>query len=88
MWKTYLISYDVAENGDYNKLFEAIKAYKTWAHITESLWAIQTSQNSVEIRDNLVKYLPEGSRLFIILSGLESAWINVICSNEWLKNNL
>jgi hypothetical protein len=86
--KTYLISYDMASGGDYESLFNAIKKYSAWAHITESLWAIKTDKSAVDIRDEISKYFPNGSRYFVIASGTESAWNGVICSNEWLKNNL
>lgn len=85
--RTYIISYDL-HNGNYDELFEAIKSYGAWAHITESTWAIITSKKAVEIRDHLEEYLPQGSRLFVIKSGAIAAWKNVICSNEWLKKNL
>jgi hypothetical protein len=87
---TYLISYDKAENIDYNYgvLYEAIKSYGVWAHITESFWAVSTYQTAEAIRNNLSRYLPEGSRLFVIRSGFEAAWLNVICSSDWLQKNL
>lgn len=88
MKKTYLISYDMAEGGDYGELYKAIKAYGTWAHITESLFAVVTEQSAKELRENLGVYFPKGSKLFIVKSGAEAAWRNVICSNEWLKDNL
>ncbi|MCK9612347.1 MAG: hypothetical protein M0R16_05540 [Bacteroidales bacterium] len=88
MKKTYLISYDMAEGGNYDELFKAIKDYGTWAHITESLWAVKTEQSATEIRENLGQFFPKGSRIFIIKSGVEAAWRNVICRNEWLKDNL
>ncbi|ODA36614.1 hypothetical protein [Planctopirus hydrillae] len=85
---TYLISYDMAGGGDYDALHEAIKAYGHWAHITESLFAVKSSLSAKEIRDDIWQYLPSGSRLIIVKSGTESAWSNVICTNEWLKKNL
>lgn len=88
MRKTYLISYDMAEGGDYDTLYKAIKEYGTWAHITESLYVISTEQTASEIRDNLSSLFPKGSRLFVLKSGTEAAWENVICSNKWLKKNL
>ena len=88
MKRTYLISYDMAEGGDYESLYKAIKEYGTWAHITESLWAISTLQTASEIRENLGQYFPTGSRFMIIKSGVEAAWRNIICSNDWLKKNL
>ena len=76
------------EGGDCRLLYEEIRSYKTWAHITESTWAIVTEKKSSEIRDHLGEYLPKGSRIFVIKSGVESAWRNVKCRNKWLKKNL
>lgn len=86
--KTYLISYDMAKGGDYDALYGAIKAYGTWAHITESLFAVKSASTAKEIRDNLAQHLPAGSRLIVVKSGTEGAWTNVICRNEWLKKHL
>jgi hypothetical protein len=88
MKKCYLISYDMAEDGDYEALFEAIKAYSSWAHITESFWAILTEESAENIRNYLGLFLPEGSRLFVVKSGTEAAWSNVMCKSQWLKKNL
>ncbi len=88
MKNCYIISYDMAAGGDYEELYEAIKEYGTWAHITESTWAVVTDEDHKEIRDSLGQFLPKGSRLFVVKSGSSSAWRNVICRNEWLKENL
>ncbi len=88
MKKCYIISYDLIEGGDYESLFKAIKAYRTWAHITESTWAVVTDQSAKAIRDDLSEYLPGNSRLFVVLSGTEAAWRNVICRITWLKEHL
>jgi len=88
MKEIYLISYDMAEGGNYEDLYGAIQAYGTWAHITDSLFAVVTEQSAKKIRENLVEYFPKGSRLFIVKSGTEAAWRNVMCSNKWLKEKL
>lgn len=84
---TYIISYDF-KGDDYEPLYNAIKSYKVWAHINESTWAVVSTEKAADIRDYLGEYLPKGSRLFVIKSGMAAAWRNVICSNEWLKKNL
>ena len=88
--ETYIISYDLnsAEPSDYTKLSNCIKSFGVWAHITESTWAINTDKTAKEIRDEISNFMPEGSRLFVVRSGLSSAWRNVICSNDWLKKYL
>jgi hypothetical protein len=88
MKKCYLISYDMAEDGDYEALYDAIKGYGNWARITESFWAVVTEQSASQIRDALIEYLPDSSRLFVVKSGVQAAWRNVICKNAWLKKYL
>ena len=88
MKKTYIITYDMSGEGDYEELYEAIKEYGTWAHINDSTWAIVTEDKAKEIRDYLIDYLTDGSSLFVIKSGTEAAWRNITCSNKWLKKNL
>jgi hypothetical protein len=85
----YIISYDLrAPTRNYEQLYAAIKAYGKWAHINESVWAVVTDTNAVGVRDNLARYLDANDRLFVIKSGLEAAWKNSMCKNEWLKGNL
>lgn len=83
----YIISFDAPAEAQ-QKLAEAIKAYGTWAHITESTWAVVTSKSHKKVRDNLSSLLPEKGRLFVVRSGSVAAWSNVRCRNEWLKRYL
>lgn len=84
----YIISYDIDAKSDYATLHAAIKSYKTWAKITESTWAVVSSQSAVDIRNHLFGLLKEGDRLFVVKSGVEAAWQNTICKSEWLKSYL
>lgn len=88
MKHTYIISYDVEGSDGYEELFEAIKSYPGWAHITESTWGIVTEDSHTEIRNHLKSILPKGSRLMVVRSAGVAAWSNPICSNEWLKKNI
>ena len=90
MKKTFIISYDLNDGSsdDYDNVYKAIKAYKTWAHLTESTWAIVTTEKAKEVRNKLIKLMPKGSSLFVVKSGSVAAWRNLQCSNEWLKKHL
>ena len=85
---TYIISYDLIQDRDYDDLYEAIKSFGTWAHITESTWAIVSPKSAQEVRDFLLRELDEDDRLIVIKSGVESAWQNPICKSEWLKEHM
>lgn len=84
----YVISFDIKVGISYNALTNAIKSYGTWARITESTWAVVTSQPSDKVRDHLIGYIEKNDRLFVIKSAREAAWINAMCNNDWLKKNL
>jgi hypothetical protein len=86
--RCYLITYDLSGKRDYSSLIEAVKEYKTWAHVTESTWAVVTDKSAQAIRDHLLSLMHEDDRLLVVKSGTEAAWNNVLCRNEWLKKNL
>lgn len=85
--KCYIITYKLSVGVDSATIDDAIMDYGTWAKITSNTWAVVTPRSATQIRDHLQTFIA-GGRLFVIKSGLESAWNNVECSNEWLKRNL
>ena len=84
-----IIEYDLQQPGsDYNALYNAIKEYSAWAHVTESTWFIKTDETCAQVRDKLMKLMDKNDRLFVgTLSG-EAAWHNTLCKNQYLKDNL
>jgi hypothetical protein len=85
---TFIISYDLRKERDYEELYKAIRSFETYARITDSTWAVVTTETTVQVRAFLKKHLDKDDRLFIIKSGVGAAWSNVKCKNEWLKKNL
>jgi len=87
----YLIHYRLRQennNPNYEKLEEAIKSYGTYAHILTSCWAIVTNETAEEIRDYLLPNIDDDDGLFVVRSGGEAAWSNLLCSDEWLEKHL
>lgn len=84
----YLISYDLRKSRDYQSLYDAIKSYGTWAHILESTWAVVSQRTAAQVRDHLAQYIDGDDGLFVLKSGVEAAWRNVDCKNQWLKDKL
>lgn len=84
-----IIEYDLCSPGrNYNELYDAIKSYSVWAHITESTWFVKTSDSCVMVRDNLSKHIDNNDRLFVAELTGTAAWHNVICNNQYIKDNL
>lgn len=88
---SYLVTYDIREPSTpdvYEKLHAAIKSYSAWAHITESCWCILSDKKATEVRDHLNGLMRAQDRLMVLKSANVAAWRNVICRDEWLKENL
>ncbi|MEH3114864.1 CRISPR-associated protein Cas2 [Pedobacter terrae] len=81
--------YDLRAPGrNYNELYEAIRAYGTWAKITESSWAILSEHSASLVRDNLLQHIDANDRIFVIKSGQYAAWRNVIGTSDWFQKHL
>lgn len=85
-----MISYDlIAPNRNYDKLYDGIKNYGTWARINESLWIIKSDDTSTQIRDNLKSFIDENDKLIVAKLSGEGAWFNLSDEiSKWLKSNL
>jgi len=84
----YIISIDMPAGAEIARVVEAIKSYGTWAHIAHTTWAVVSDKDHKQIRDHISTCVPEAVRIFVVKSGKTAAWRNVICRNEWLKENL
>lgn len=84
--KCYIITFQLLR--DPSIIIAAIKSYGTWAKITDTTWAVVTTKSATDIRNHLNAIIAEGERIFVIKSGVEAAWHNSACTNEWLRKNL
>lgn len=87
---SYIIAYwlSEADKRDYQPLYAAIKACGAWAHVSHDVWVVVTNQSATSIRNSLLKHMGVRDHLFVVKSGYEAAWQNVICTNQWLIDNL
>lgn len=85
---SFIVNYDLISNRDYSKLYEAIENYGSYAHVLESVWIVNSSSSSSDIRDNLKSYIDSDDRLFVAKLTGESAWRNLSKDvSDWIKNN-
>ena len=85
---TFIVSYDLHNEKDYDRLHDAIKAYPNHAYILESLWAVVTDQTAADIHANLSTHTDNDDRLFILRAGPDAHWSNVHTLNSWLHTHL
>jgi hypothetical protein len=62
----YLVTYDLNEpTQNYDDLFDAIKAHRSYIHAMKSVWFIETSKKASEVRDDLSDYTSSNDELFV-----------------------
>lgn len=90
MVPSYLISYDLIKDKDYEKIFEGIKNISNgYKRVLKSVWIIGHNGTSADIRDSLKPYMDSDDKLLVLKLTGEGAWRNLGESNtNWLKENL
>lgn len=88
MKKCYIISFDLKPNRSYKNFADAVKAYGTWARITESTYAVVTESSAKDVRDYLLQYLNPDDKILVIKTGGRAAWRHAIADTDWLKKYL
>ena len=87
---TYIVTFEVTDASKKSDLEKRIKKYDGYCPIHDNCWAVISDQSAVQIRDFLYKDLSVSDRIFVIRSGMESAWANPYSAkdSEWLKERL
>lgn len=86
-----MVSYDLVTPGrDYADLYDALKAYGTWARPVESVWLIETDDTTGDVRDELLQHVDANDKLIVLLVD-DSEWATYNLSakvGKWLDKNL
>lgn len=84
----YLISYDLNKSGqDYQKLFDAIKAYLGYYRVLKSAWFVSTTSSAQGIYDFLRSHIDSSDRIFISkIDSDKQGWLDE-SAWTWIKNN-
>jgi hypothetical protein len=49
---------------------------------------VTANHTATQVRDYLSQFIDSDDRIFVIKSGVEAAWRQAMCKNEWLKEHL
>ena len=84
----FIISYEAATKESNKIIIKTIQNYKINNQIFENTWAVVTNDEATDIRDALKQVISSDDRIFIMKSGAEAGWANVICEKSWLHEYL
>ncbi len=84
----YLVALDLGRRSEYSDLEEALRAYPASARILDGLWGVVSERGAPDIRDHLWQFIHPDDGIFVVRSGRDAAWQDVLCENRWLKTHL
>jgi hypothetical protein len=86
-----LVAYDRSDDSDsaggYSALIDRIQNYKNWAQVHGSVWIVRSSDTADSVRDDLLRFLRPGDRLFVA-SLNQAAWHEPMCEPDWLRRHI
>jgi len=88
---SYMIGYDLNKpEQNYTNLITTIKeSFDNWWHYLDSTWIVNTTLNTLEIRDLLQPHVDGDDELLVVKLSGEGAWAGFDQkASEWLKTNL
>lgn len=85
----YLVTYDLKKPGqDYTDILKKIHASDSWARLSESSYAIQTSWTEKQLYDYLKPHLDQNDNLYVIALCRPWTGRGPKDVNDWLERNL
>ena len=81
-----LVTYDLKAPGrNYNPVHDYLKKY-THCKKLESVWLLDTTKTTTQIRDDLQALVDSNDVLFVIQLVQKAAWFNYECG-QWLNDS-
>ena len=84
----FIITFDSKTIDTIKKIKKIIQTYQIHAQIGKNVWAVVTDEEATDIRDKLKMFISSEDMIFVIRSGEEAGWANVICEKSWLHKYL
>lgn len=85
-----MVTYDLNRPGqNYQDLYPTIKALGNWWHCLESVWFVNTSLTSAQMRDRVRMVVDANDKVLVTPVGPDwaTSGFNEDC-NKWLRDNL
>lgn len=86
--RCHLVALDLGRREEYGELEEALSSFPASARILTGLWGVVSEREAPDIRDHLWQFIHPDDGIFVVRSGREAAWQDVLCDNRWLKEHL
>jgi hypothetical protein len=85
----FIVTYDLNEEANRPPLLDDLKKiYPTWAKLSESSYAVETSKTPRQVYDSLEKHIDDNDNLYVVTLSKPFYGRGPKIVNDWLSNNL
>lgn len=86
---SYLISFQLINDNDYQRVSDIIRRYPKWARIMNNVWIVKSDSKLVDIRENISSIVNTASILVMKINN--NPWGTYSVDREvtnWMKENI
>lgn len=86
---TFVVAFDLHHNGDYSRLFNAIKRVGEAIWCLETVWFLSSTLSASEIHNHLSQFLADDDRIIVVLCGEAASWGGFADGfDDWLSEHI
>lgn len=88
---SYLISFHLNNQNDYNQVSERIRSYPKWARVIENVWFVQSDSKLTDIRESISSLINGNGGSVLVMKVNNDAWGTYAVDKEvtdWMKENI
>ena len=88
--KSYLVSYNLDDENDYDKISGCLKSFSEWCKIFQRIWIIKSNENQEVIRNLLINSINNKGRILVV-DITNSIWYGFNLNDkvvDWMKENV
>ncbi len=88
---SYLISFSLNDNSDYDRVSERIRTYSKWARVMDNVWFVLSDSKLTEVRESISSIINENGGSVMVVKVNNDAWGTYSVSKEvtdWMKENI
>lgn len=88
---SYLISFQLNRQSDYNNVADHIRKFPKWARIMENVWIVQSGLKLTDVRDGISSLINKSGGSVFVVKINKAAWGTYSVSKEvtdWMRENI
>lgn len=88
---SYLISFHLNNQEDYDQVSERIRSYPKWARVMKNVWIIMSDSKITDIRGGISSIINDNGGSVLVIKVNHAAWGTYAVDRDvtdWMKENI